>query len=35
MLDLNDAVDALLLLEQAAKTFEGETELGFLASEWG
>jgi endoglucanase len=35
MLDINDAVDALLLLEHAARTFEGETELGFLASEWG
>ena len=35
MLDLNDAVDALLLLEQAARTFEGETDLGFLSSDWG
>ena len=35
MLDLNDAVDTLLLLEEAAKSFEGETDLGFLSSEWG
>jgi endoglucanase len=34
-LDLNDAVDVLLLLEAAVKRFEGETDLGFLSSAWG
>lgn len=35
MLDINDAVDVLLVLEGAAKSFGPETNLGFLESEWG
>lgn len=35
MLDIDDAVDTLLLLEHAARSFSGATNLGFLASEWG
>jgi putative aminopeptidase len=35
MLDINDAVDTLHLLEQAARTFGADTNLGFLGSEWG
>lgn len=34
-LDLNDAVDSLLLLEQAARSFSSATDLGFLSSDWG
>lgn len=34
-LDLNDAVDTLLLLERAAKNFNRHVELGFLEAEWG
>jgi endoglucanase len=35
MLDMNDVVDTLLLLEEAARTFNSETDLGFLSSGWG
>lgn len=35
MLDLNDAVDTLLLVEQAALEFNGQTDLDFLSSSWG
>jgi endoglucanase len=35
MLDLNDAVDTILLLEEAARSFGADVDLGFLASEWG
>jgi putative aminopeptidase len=35
MLDLNDAVDTLLLVEGAAKLFSAQTDLSFLTSEWG
>lgn len=34
-LDLNDAVDTLLLLEEAAKRFNEDVDLGFLTSAWG
>lgn len=34
-LDLNDAVDTLLVLEAAARSFSRATDLGFLAAEWG
>ncbi|HUG16254.1 MAG TPA: hypothetical protein VMM78_14725 [Thermomicrobiales bacterium] len=34
-LDLGDAVDTLLLVEQAAKSFGPGTALGFLSAEWG
>ena len=34
-LDLDDAVDTLLVLEQAAKRFSADTPLGFLDAEWG
>jgi putative aminopeptidase len=35
MLDLNDAVDTLLLVETAARSFGPLTNLGFLGTEWG
>jgi putative aminopeptidase len=35
MLDINDALDTLFLLEQASRSFSADTELGFLASQWG
>jgi endoglucanase len=35
MLDMNDVVDTLLLLEEAARQFSRSTELGFLTSDWG
>lgn len=34
-LDLDDAVDTLLVLEQAARRFSSETPLDFLSAEWG
>ncbi len=34
-LDLDDAVDTLLLLEASAKAFDAATNLGFLDAEWG
>ena len=34
-LDLDDAVDTLLLLEASAKAFNKETDIGFLQAEWG
>lgn len=34
-LDLDDAVDTLLLLEASARKFNGSTDMEFLASEWG
>lgn len=34
-LDLNDAVDTLVLLETAARQFGPEVDLGFLSSAWG
>lgn len=35
MLDVNDAVDSLLLVEAAIRSFGPHTSLGFLDSEWG
>jgi endoglucanase len=34
-LDLDDAVDTLLLLEAAVRAYNAETDFGFLAAEWG
>lgn len=34
MLDINDAVDSLLLIEAAARTFGPDVDLGFLSSDW-
>ncbi len=34
-LDLNDAVDTLVLLEEAARRFGPDVDLGFLTSAWG
>lgn len=34
-LDLNDAVDMLMLLESAARRFGPDVDLGFLTSAWG
>lgn len=35
MLDINDAVDSLLLVESAIRAFGPEVDLGFLSSQWG
>jgi putative aminopeptidase len=35
MLDLGDAAGTLILLDQAARMFNSDTNLDFLASEWG
>lgn len=35
MLDINDAVDSLLLVEAAARAFGPDVDLSFLGSEWG
>lgn len=35
MLDLDDAVDTLLLLDEAARAFDAGVDLDFLAAEWG
>ncbi|MEX1158873.1 MAG: M20/M25/M40 family metallo-hydrolase [Thermomicrobiales bacterium] len=35
MLDLDDAVDTLLLLEASARAFNAGTDLGFLSATWG
>ena len=34
-LDLDDAVDTLLLLEASARAFNAGTDFGFLNAEWG
>ena len=34
-LDLDDAVDALLLLEAAVRAYNVGTDFGFLAADWG
>jgi len=34
-LDLNDAVDTLLLLEAAVRAYNADTDLDFLAADWG
>lgn len=34
-LDMNDAVDSVLLLDEAARTFSASNELGFLDADWG